>query len=100
MNTHRATATEPVVTVGMVSALVAAILALLVAFGIDIPEDVQTGILGLIAVAAPIVAGVIARKYVTPNDKVVEQEDHGMIVAGKGHDTIAEGEPIRAVHDA
>lgn len=102
MNTHRkiGPSAEPALTVGTVSALVSALLALLVAFGIDIPEDVQTGILAVIATAAPIVAGIIARRYVTPSSRVVEQEDHGMIVAGKGHDTIAEGSRIRAVHDA
>lgn len=101
MNTHRATVPgrEPVITVGTISALVAAILALLVAFGIDIPDDVQSGILAVIATAAPIVAGVIARRYVTPAQDVVERRDGDRVIAGAGHDTIAEGETIRDVHD-
>lgn len=101
MNTHRATvpAREPLVSTATITAAVSAAIALLVAFGVDLTETQTTAILGVVAVLAPLVV-ILARRWVTPNDKVVELDDDGMIVAGKGHDTIPEGEKIRAVHDA
>lgn len=101
MNTHRkiAPATEPVLTTAGITAAVAAVIALLVAFGVELSEVQTTAILGVVAVIAPLVV-ILARQWVTPNDKVVELDDGGMVVAGKGHDTIPEGEKIRAVHDA
>lgn len=57
---------EPVLTIGSVAALVAAILALLVAFGANL-TDVQTqAILAVIAAAGPVVAALLARRKVTP----------------------------------
>lgn len=101
MNTHRAITptSEPVLTTAGITAAVAAVIALIVAFGVELSEVQTTAILGVVAVLAPLVV-TIARRYVTPNDKVVELDDGGMVVAGKGHDTIPEGEKIRAVHDA
>lgn len=101
MNTHRKSVptVEPVLTTAGITAAAAAVIALIVAFGVDL-SDVQTeAILGVVAVAAPLVV-IIARRYVTPNAKVVEQEQDGVVVAGAGHDTITEGEKIRDVHDA
>lgn len=59
---------EPAITVGTVSAAVAAILALLVAFGLDVTEEQQTAILGVVAALGPIVAGVLIRGKVSPVD--------------------------------
>lgn len=101
MNTHRAIAParEPLVSTATITAGVSAVIALLVAFGVDLTEAQTIAILGVVAVVAPLVV-ILARQWVTPNAKVVELDDDGMVVAGKGHDTIAEGERIRAVHDA
>lgn len=57
---------EPAITLGTISAAVAAILTLLVAFGLDISEDQQTAILGVVATVGPIVAGLLIRRKVTP----------------------------------
>lgn len=57
---------EPVLTVGGIGAAAAAILALLVAFGVPLTDDQQTAILGVVAVAAPVIVAVIARRFVTP----------------------------------
>ena len=59
---------EPVLTVAGVTAAVSAVIALLVAFGVDLTEAQTNAILGVVAVAAPLVV-VVARKYVTPIDK-------------------------------
>ena len=57
---------EPLITVATITAAVSAVLALLVAFGIDLTGEQQTAILGVVAVAAPLVVGVVARRKVTP----------------------------------
>lgn len=57
---------EPVLTVGGIGAAAAAVLALLVAFGVPLTDDQQTAILGVVAVIAPVVVAVIARRFVTP----------------------------------
>lgn len=100
MNTHRkiTPTSEPVVSIGSISALVSAVLTLIVVLGVQLPDGFEAAVVGVIAAAGPIVAGVIARRYVTPNGRVVEREDHGVVFAGKGHDTIVEGEKIRDVH--
>lgn len=98
MNTHRKSvpAAEPVLTTAGITAAAAAVIALIVAFGVDL-SDVQTeAILGVVAVAAPLVV-IVARRWVTPNARVVEQEKDGVVVAGAGHEAIGEGEEIRLV---
>ena len=62
--------TEPAITVGTVSALVSAILVLLVALGVPISEDVQTAVIAVIAAAGPIVGAAIIR------GKVWSDESH------------------------
>lgn len=60
---------EPLITVATVTALVAAVLALLVSFGITLSDDQQKAILGLTAVVAPLVVAGFARSRVTPVHK-------------------------------
>lgn len=50
---------EPVLPVGSVSALVSAVLALIVVLGVSLPEGFEAALLGVIAAAGPIVAGLI-----------------------------------------
>lgn len=57
---------EPLVTTAGVSALVTAILAVLVGFGLDLTDNQTAAILGLVAVLAPLVVAVVARRKVTP----------------------------------
>lgn len=57
---------EPALTVGTVTAAVTAVLALLVAFGLDLTDDQRNAILGVVAVLAPLVATVVTRGKVTP----------------------------------
>lgn len=57
---------EPAVTVASVTAVVAALIGLLVAFGLDVSKEQTAAILGLVAVAGPIVAGLVTRTKVTP----------------------------------
>lgn len=56
---------EPVLTVAGITAGVTAVLALLVSFGMDLTDAQTNGILGVVAVVAPLVVA-YSRKYVTP----------------------------------
>jgi len=54
---------EPVVTPAVVSAVAAALVAVVVAFGLPLTQDQTAAILGLVAVAAPVVSAVVARRW-------------------------------------
>lgn len=58
--------TEPVVTVASITAAVAALIGVLVAFGVPLSDDQQKALLALVGVVAPLVTAVIARRKVTP----------------------------------
>ncbi len=55
---------EPAAIVASVTGAATAIIALVVAFGLDLTADQQTAILGVVAVAAPLIAGVVIRSKV------------------------------------
>lgn len=57
---------EPLLTVGTMTGAVTAIIALLVAFGLDLTGEQQTAILAVVAVAAPFVVAAVTRPKVTP----------------------------------
>jgi hypothetical protein len=52
---------EPLITVGAITAGVTAVLALLVAFGLSLSADQQAAILGVVAVVAPLVVSLVGR---------------------------------------
>jgi hypothetical protein len=66
MSTPTLTEREPAVVIGTITAAVAAILALLVAFGIELDQTQQVAILGVIAGVGPLVAAILTRRKVTP----------------------------------
>lgn len=55
---------EPLLTVGTITAVAAAILGCLVAFGIHVTDDRQSAILGVIAVIAPLIVAAVGRARV------------------------------------
>lgn len=55
---------EPAVIISTLTAAATAILALLVAYGFDVSDQQQQAILGVVAVAAPIIAGIVTRSSV------------------------------------
>lgn len=67
--------TEPAITIGSISAAVAAIIAVAVAFGIPISEDQQIALLGVVAAVGPIVTAIITRRFVVPTGAVAEELD-------------------------
>jgi Na+/proline symporter len=64
---------EPILTVGMVTALVVAVLGLLAAFGLPLSQEQQQALLTVVAAGAPIVTALLtwwrARKKTTPVEK-------------------------------
>lgn len=52
---------EPLVTVAAITAVVSALLSVLVAFGIDLTQAQSTAILGAVGVIAPLVVAWVAR---------------------------------------
>ena len=83
---------EPLVTVASITAGVAAIIALLVSFGIPVTPEQQTAILGVVAVVAPIVVALVARERVTPNTRVVEAvTPAGVVEAGEANELLKDG---------
>lgn len=99
MNTHRGTtpAHEPAISIGSVSAVISAGLALAVVLGLDLPAGFEAALLAFVAAAGPVIAAIITRARVTPTVDVVERRNGGDVLAGKGHESIAEGEKIRDV---
>jgi nitrate/nitrite transporter NarK len=57
-------ASEPLFTVGSITAGVTAVIAVLVAFGLPISDGQQSAILGVVAVAAPLAVAALARRRV------------------------------------
>lgn len=53
--------TEPARIIGLVSAAVASILALLIAFGVGLSEEQVAAVLGVIAGAGPLVTALVIR---------------------------------------
>lgn len=58
------TSKEPAALVGMITGLVSAVIALAIAYGVDISDDQQAAIMGLVAALAPIIAGIVTRSKV------------------------------------
>lgn len=58
---------EPVITVTGIGAIIGAIITLITAFGPTLSAEQTAAILGLWAVAGPIILGLIARSHVTPS---------------------------------
>ena len=74
---------EPVVTTASITAGATAVVALLIALGVPISEEVRVALLGVVAVAAPLVV-IAARRWTVPAAAVVAHEDaDGTVVAGE-----------------
>lgn len=61
---------EPVLTAASIAGVVSAVLALAIAFGVDISESQTAAILGVVGTVAPIVLAFVARAKVTPTAKL------------------------------
>lgn len=79
------TSNEPAVTRGVAVALVAAVIGVVVAFGVPVTDDQRDAVLILVGVAAPLIGAWWTRRHVTPSTQVVAQLDgkSGEVVAGE-----------------
>lgn len=59
---------EPLVTRATIVALAAAVVLVLVVFGVPLTREQQAAVLGLVGVAAPLVVAALTRSKVTPYD--------------------------------
>lgn len=84
---------EPVWTTAGVTAAAAAIVGLLVAFGLPLTGDQQAAILGVVGVVAPLIVALVARNQVTPNTNVVAFRTSDGPVAGDAS-PIKTGTPV------
>jgi hypothetical protein len=69
--------TEPAQIVGYITSAATAVIALLVAFGMDITKEQTAAILGVVAVVAPIVAALVIRSKVyapASVEKIAEEQ--------------------------
>ena len=84
---------EPAVVIGTVTTAVAAILAVLVAFGIDLSPGQQVAILGVVAGVGPLVVAFVTRSQVAAFSTVVAQQVGGAVIAGPAS-VLAVGAPV------
>lgn len=75
---------EPAAIVGFITALVSALLTFAKAMGLDITEEQQDAVRGLVAVAAPVVAALVIRSFVVAPDtaEAIAEESHAAGAAG------------------
>lgn len=87
---------EPALNTSRAVALVAAIIAVVVAFGIPLDTEKQLAIVGLVTVAAPLVQGYLTRRKVVPADEVAVQVPTGtdVLVAGPALPLVADGTEV------
>src|SRR5690625_3151403 len=87
--------TEPVSIGGGVIALVAAVLPVLVLFGVDLTEAQIAGIQGVVVAVVALVT-LVLRGKVTPDIKVAERVNaKAEVVAGPANDIVDEGVVVR-----
>jgi len=85
--------TQPAITIGAITTAVAALMAALVAFGIDLTKDQQIAVLGIIAGVGPLVAGLITHTKVWAPANVAVAKVDGGFVSGPAAG-ISEGKPV------
>ena len=75
---------EPAVIIGFITALVSALLTFAQAFGFNITDAQQDAIRGLVAVTAPIVAGLVIRSFVVAPDTARDKVEEGYQAGAAG----------------
>lgn len=70
---------EPVINASTAAAGASALLALLLAFGVDMSKEQTTAILGFVGFAAPILAAMFARGKVSPTSDPRDDDGNELI---------------------
>ena len=76
---------EPARIVGIVTAIVAAVIGTLVAFGVDLSDEQQKAILTLVAAVAPVIAAFVIREKVY-SPKTAQEEINKAAASGVAPD--------------
>lgn len=63
---------EPVVSTATISGIITSIIALLIAFGLDLTNEQVAALVGLAPIVATAVTAVVARRLVWPEESVAE----------------------------
>jgi len=71
---------EPLWTVAGITAAVVAIITLITAFGVDITGEQREAIIGVVAVAAPLMVAIVARRKVYSQATVDQLAEEAVIV--------------------
>lgn len=85
---------EPAFILGAVGTAAASVMALLIAFGLDLNQDQQLAILRVIAGVGPLVLGLVIRLKVWAPANVVVAKVDSRFVAGPALPGIADGKPV------
>ncbi len=78
--------TEPLITIGAISASIGAIIALLAAFNVNITDQQTQAILSAVTIIGPIITVIVGRNFVwspTSKDKAVNQAETSGYIAGR-----------------
>lgn len=75
---------EPIFTVATITGAISAIIALLVAFGIEFNEQQTTAIMGVVGVIAPFVVWGIARQWTVPVEKAEAKVEQAHTAGAQG----------------
>lgn len=77
---------KPVLTPTILTTLAAALLSLLVSFGIPLTAEQQDSINTVITIAAPIVVGAVVSRRVIDKKGVTERTENGVVLAGQANE--------------
>lgn len=89
---------EPLITTSVIVAIGAAVIGLLVAFGVPLNDEQKSAVTTAIIVAAPLLVAWIARRQVTPSANVLEfrpKADSLRVVAGPANEQVEPGKIVR-----
>lgn len=93
---------EPAINTSRAVALVAAVIALVTAFGLPLDDKQTLAIIGLVTIAAPLVQGYLTRRKVTPADQVAAKlasPGSDIVVAGPALENIDDGAEVQVFAD-
>jgi len=82
----------PLITTAAITSIVSAIIAVMVAFGVQLTETQVTAIMGLVAVLAPWVVALVGHRLTTPLNNPTDI-DGEPLTRGDGSRAIKAGKP-------
>lgn len=72
---------NPLITTAAITSIISAVIAVLVAFGVQLSEVQITSILGLVAVAAPWVVALVGHNTTTPLSRPTDEDGTPLVRA-------------------